>query len=292
MPKLKGVRFTTAIIERYRWRAASVEEAMIETSLSGVSTQAASRTSPRSSGAPASPRRPSPTSTRRRSPSVEEWRNRPLDRAYPYVYVDGVHLKRSWGCLRERRRDGGDRRERRRIPRGHRCRRGLHRVVRVLAGVPLVAEVRAACSGCENDSPGTRRPAWSGSIAEVFPERRLPEVHGRTSTAARLAKVPKSKKRAEVGRHARGDPCHGVARGLPRPRRSRRPTKLDAMRLKEAAKVVRDGYAGDPGLHGVPARALAAHTHQQRHRAAEPRDPQARARGGDVPRRELRPSCS
>ncbi len=29
--------------------------------------------------------------------SVEEWRNRPLDRAYPYVYVDGIYLKRSWG---------------------------------------------------------------------------------------------------------------------------------------------------------------------------------------------------
>ena len=29
--------------------------------------------------------------------SVEEWRNRPLDRAYPYVYVDGIYLKRYWG---------------------------------------------------------------------------------------------------------------------------------------------------------------------------------------------------
>ena len=29
--------------------------------------------------------------------SVEEWRNRPLERAYPHVYVDGIYLKRSWG---------------------------------------------------------------------------------------------------------------------------------------------------------------------------------------------------
>lgn len=29
--------------------------------------------------------------------SVEEWRNRPLDRVYPYVYVDGDCLKLSWG---------------------------------------------------------------------------------------------------------------------------------------------------------------------------------------------------
>lgn len=29
--------------------------------------------------------------------AVEEWRCRPLDREYPYVYVDGIYLKRSWG---------------------------------------------------------------------------------------------------------------------------------------------------------------------------------------------------
>ena len=39
MPKLKGMRFTTAIIERYRRREASVEEAMIEMYLAGVSTR-------------------------------------------------------------------------------------------------------------------------------------------------------------------------------------------------------------------------------------------------------------
>ena len=39
MPKLKGARFTTAIIERYRRRETSVEEAMIEMYLAGVSTR-------------------------------------------------------------------------------------------------------------------------------------------------------------------------------------------------------------------------------------------------------------
>lgn len=28
--------------------------------------------------------------------AVEEWRCGPLDREYPYVYVDGIYLKRSW----------------------------------------------------------------------------------------------------------------------------------------------------------------------------------------------------
>lgn len=28
---------------------------------------------------------------------IEEWCTRPLSGTYPYVYVDGVYLKRSWG---------------------------------------------------------------------------------------------------------------------------------------------------------------------------------------------------
>ena len=33
----------------------------------------------------------------RRFEDIEEWRSRPLTEEYPYVYVDGVYLKRSWG---------------------------------------------------------------------------------------------------------------------------------------------------------------------------------------------------
>ena len=29
--------------------------------------------------------------------NIEEWRNRPLRDEYPYVYVDGIYLKRCWG---------------------------------------------------------------------------------------------------------------------------------------------------------------------------------------------------
>lgn len=39
MPKLKGVSFETAIIERYRRRESSVEEALIEMYLAGVSVR-------------------------------------------------------------------------------------------------------------------------------------------------------------------------------------------------------------------------------------------------------------
>ena len=39
MPRLKGVSFETAIIERYRRRESSVEEALIEMYLAGVSVR-------------------------------------------------------------------------------------------------------------------------------------------------------------------------------------------------------------------------------------------------------------
>lgn len=39
MPKLKGVQFETAIIERYRRRECSIEEALIEMYLAGVSVR-------------------------------------------------------------------------------------------------------------------------------------------------------------------------------------------------------------------------------------------------------------
>ena len=29
--------------------------------------------------------------------AVEEWRSRPLEGECPYVYIDGIYLKRSWG---------------------------------------------------------------------------------------------------------------------------------------------------------------------------------------------------
>jgi transposase-like protein len=39
MPKLRSMPFETAIIERYRWRESSVEEALIEMYLAGVSVR-------------------------------------------------------------------------------------------------------------------------------------------------------------------------------------------------------------------------------------------------------------
>ena len=158
MPKLKGMRFTTAIIERYRRRETSVEEAMIEMYLAGVSTRRIEDVSEILWGSSVSAATVSNLNEKAFA-AVEEWRNRPLVRAYPYVYVDGIYLKRSWGgSYRERGGDGGDRRQRRRLPRGDRRRRGLHRVGRVLAGVPLVAEVARAARGTVKNLAHFRQP--------------------------------------------------------------------------------------------------------------------------------------
>ena len=51
MPKLRKIPFETAIIERYKRRESSVEEALIEMYLAGVPC-AVWRTSPRLSGVP------------------------------------------------------------------------------------------------------------------------------------------------------------------------------------------------------------------------------------------------
>ena len=67
MPKLEGARLATAAIERHRRREAGVEEAMIGMHLAGVSTRGIEDVSGILWG-PASRRRPSPTSTGRRSP--------------------------------------------------------------------------------------------------------------------------------------------------------------------------------------------------------------------------------
>ena len=96
MPKLKGMRFTTAIIERYRRRETSVEEAMIEMYLAGVSTRRIEDVGEMLWGPGVSAATVS-NLNEKAFEAVEERRNGPLERAYPYACVDGIYLKRSWG---------------------------------------------------------------------------------------------------------------------------------------------------------------------------------------------------
>ena len=92
MPRLKGVSFETAIIERYRRRESSVEEALIEMYLAGVSVRRVEDITEALWGSKVSPATISELN-KKAYVHIEDWRNRPLQGGrYPYVYVDGIYL--------------------------------------------------------------------------------------------------------------------------------------------------------------------------------------------------------
>jgi putative transposase len=95
MPKLRKLPFETAIIERYRRREASVEEALVEMYLAGVSVRRVEDITEALWGTRVS----SGTVSRLNQKiyrHIEAWRNREIIGDFPYVYLDGVVLKRSW----------------------------------------------------------------------------------------------------------------------------------------------------------------------------------------------------
>ena len=96
VPKLKGAVFESAVIERYRRREESVEEALIDMCLAGVSTRRVDDISQLLWGE----RMPSQTLSDKLKKvygDIDSWRTRPLEGECPYVFVDGVWHKRSWG---------------------------------------------------------------------------------------------------------------------------------------------------------------------------------------------------
>ena len=97
VPRLKGISFETAIIERYRRRESSVEEALIEMYLAGVSVRRVEDITEALWGSKVSASTISELN-KKAYVNIEAWRNRPLQSGkYPYVYVDGIYLKRNWG---------------------------------------------------------------------------------------------------------------------------------------------------------------------------------------------------
>lgn len=97
VPRLKGISFETAIIERYRRRESSVEEALIEMYLAGVSVRRVEDITEALWGSKVSPATISELN-KKAYVHIEDWRNRPLKgKKYPYVYVDGIYLRRNWG---------------------------------------------------------------------------------------------------------------------------------------------------------------------------------------------------
>jgi transposase-like protein len=139
VPKLRRQAFETAIIERYRRRETSVEEALIEMYLAGVSVRRVEDITEALWGTRVSPGTVSRLN-RKIYAQIEAWRNRPIAGAHPYVYLDGVVLKRSWA--------------------------GEVRNVSLLVAIGVSAEgfreILGICEGAKEDRAG-----WSGFLAHL-----------------------------------------------------------------------------------------------------------------------------
>ena len=207
MPRLKGVSFETAIIERYRRRESSVEEALIEMYLAGVSVRRVEDITEALWGNKVSPATISELN-KKAYVHIEDWRNRPLQGGhYPYVYVDGIYLRRNWG--------------------------GEYENVAVLVAIAVnedgFREVLGAAEGMKED-----KTSWVSFFQWL---------RGRGLDGVKLIKLfsvlPKSKVKivakmlkaihAQESKKASREKAKAVVTGL------------RAMKLKEAAKKVEDG---------------------------------------------------
>ncbi len=96
VPRLRTLPFETQIIERYRRRESSVEEALVEMYLAGVSVRRVEDITEALWGTKVSPSTVSELN-QKIAATIAAWRNRPIEGEFPYVYLDGIWLKRSWG---------------------------------------------------------------------------------------------------------------------------------------------------------------------------------------------------
>jgi putative transposase len=139
VPKLRQQTFETAIIERYRRRESSVEEALIEMYLAGVSVRRVEDITEALCGTRVSPGTVS-NLNKKIYQQIEAWRNRPIEGEHPYVYLDGVVLKRSWA--------------------------GEVRNVSLLVAIGVSAEgyreILGICEGAKEDKAG-----WSAFLARL-----------------------------------------------------------------------------------------------------------------------------
>jgi putative transposase len=96
VPKLRTLPFDSAIIQRYRTREISVEEALVEMYLAGVSVRRVEDITQALWGTRVSASTVSKLNKKIYG-RIDEWRNRKIEGEYPYVFMDGIWLKRSWG---------------------------------------------------------------------------------------------------------------------------------------------------------------------------------------------------
>lgn len=284
VPKLKGAVFESAVIERYRRREESVEEALIDMYLAGVSTRQVDDISQLLWG----DRMPSQTLSDKLKKvygEIEAWRTRPLEDEYPYVFMDGVWHKRSWG--------------------------GHVENVSVLVAIGVNAEghreVIGVAEGMKEDrdswelrplhdrtrpegrAPGGRRPVRRtrrhGRLDAAQGE--IPAVHGAFHAQRALEDA------ADTPRMGVRRPQGHIRHGIPgiRPGQGRTGRHGDGIQEAQGRRELpARGRRRDDDLPAgrVPGRAPQEDPHEQHDRAAEQGDPPAHARGGRLPRREQR----
>lgn len=95
VPKLRQQTFETAIIERYRRRESSVEEALVEMYLAGVSVRRVEDITEALWGTRVSPGTVS-NLNKKIYAKIDAWRHRKIEGDHPYVFLDGIVMKRSW----------------------------------------------------------------------------------------------------------------------------------------------------------------------------------------------------
>jgi transposase-like protein len=96
IPKLRTLPFHSNIIKRYQRSEMSFEEACAEMYYAGLSTRTVSDITKSLYDASVSPSKIS-VLNKRVYDDLEKWRTRPLDKEYPYLFVDGIYIKRNWG---------------------------------------------------------------------------------------------------------------------------------------------------------------------------------------------------
>lgn len=286
VPKLKGALFESAVIDRYRRREESVEEALIDMYLAGVSTRQVDDISRLLWGE----RMPSQTLSdklKKVYEDIDRWRNRPLaDHSYPYLFVDGVWHKRTWGGSVENVSVlvaiGVD-------DTGHRevigVAEGMKEDQGQLGGIPQKPDRTRP----ERRAPGRRRPVRRTRLhrGRDAARRALPAVHGPLHAQRPVQGQPQAH---EVGRRgAQGHIRHG--KPTSRPGEGRTGRRADGIQGVEGRGLLPAG--GRRRGHDLPARrvsrrASAADPHEQHDRTIEPGDPPPHPRRRLVPRRQER----
>ena len=247
MPKLRTLPFETAIVERYRRRESSVEEALVEMYLAGVSVRRVEDITEALWGTRVSPSTVSDLNQRLYE-RIEAWRMRPIEGQYPYVFLDGIWLKRSWGgevrnvaVLVAVGVDAQGYREILGVSEGAKEDEESWRVFlrglkeRGLAGVRLF--VSDKCLGLI-EALGDFYPdaLWQRCVVHFYRNVFTATPQGKRKEVAAMLKAI----HAQEDREAASEKASAVAE------------KLDAMRLSKAAQIVRAGADETLSYYGFP----------------------------------------